>query len=94
VPSISPGSSAARWASDPAARHQPPGQAHVVEQGLDHQRLAAGFHRRHQVGGTAAEAAVGLGQRDRGQAHLGKGAPHLGAATLADLMMALRCSKS
>jgi hypothetical protein len=64
----------------PGARHQPAGQAHVVEQGLDHQGLAAGFHRGHQVDRAAAEAAVGLGQGDGGQAHLGKGGPHLGAA--------------
>jgi len=41
----------------------------------DHQRLAAGLHGRHQVDGPAAKTAIGLGHRDRGQAHLGKGRP-------------------
>ena len=59
-----------------AARQQPAAQAHGVEQRLHHQGLAAGFHRGHQVDRAATEAAIGLGQGDGGQTHLGKGRPH------------------
>ena len=59
-----------------AARHKARRQTNIVEQGLDHQRFAAGFHRRHQVDRTAAETAIGLGQGECGQAHVGKGCPH------------------
>ena len=56
------------------ARHQ--AATHdVVEQGLDHQRLAAGFHRGHQVERTTAETTIGLGQCDRCQAEFGKRGP-------------------
>jgi hypothetical protein len=57
------------------ARDHPRAQADGLDQRLDDQRLAAGLQGRHQVDRAAAEAAVGLGQRERGQAQLGEGGP-------------------
>jgi hypothetical protein len=92
VPSISPAAAppAARRAG---ARQQPPARPTLSSRGSTTSASPQASIAGHQVGGTAAEAAVGLGQGNRGQAHLGKRAHTASLKPVAELTMALRCSK-